>query len=235
MYRRRLPLINKLAHQRVSMKYTEIIMVAAVLLGPIIAVQLQKYLERIREKRNRQLEVYRTLMSYRGDMASKPYIRALNMIDVEFHSSSSDTKQILGAWKAYLDHMANAPKDQDDPRYNEKIEIWHSKSPDMQSDLLYAMGKYLGYEFEKLHIKRGAYWPIAVKGESEQHMKIRNGLAAIFDGNYAIPVTLVLDKEADEMKTRFISLLTDAMEAEYGKAKRKSAQRTKKALTNKSS
>lgn len=39
------------------MSYNEIISVCAIILGPILAVQIEKYLERRREKKNRRLSV----------------------------------------------------------------------------------------------------------------------------------------------------------------------------------
>ena len=43
-----------------SVKFIEIIMIVAVFLGPIVAVQISQYLERKREKQNTALESSKT-------------------------------------------------------------------------------------------------------------------------------------------------------------------------------
>ncbi|WP_362807706.1 DUF6680 family protein [Aeromonas allosaccharophila] len=48
-----------------EMPLKDIIMTVAVILGPILAVQAQKYIERIQDKRNRRMALFKTLMSTR--------------------------------------------------------------------------------------------------------------------------------------------------------------------------
>jgi hypothetical protein len=64
------------------MSLDNIIMIAAVLLGPVVAVQVSTLLESRRERRRRQLGVFRTLMTTRALATSPLHVEALNMIDV---------------------------------------------------------------------------------------------------------------------------------------------------------
>jgi hypothetical protein len=59
-------------------------MVVAVLLGPILAIQAEKFLHSRRERRQRKLEVFRTLMANRAAGLSPAHVEALNRIDIEF-------------------------------------------------------------------------------------------------------------------------------------------------------
>ena len=67
-----------------EMKFSEVLTILAVILGPILAVQAQKAIERWRERRNRKLWVFKTLMATRGSRLSPNHVQALNMIDLEF-------------------------------------------------------------------------------------------------------------------------------------------------------
>ena len=67
------------------------LMIAAVLLGPIIAVQLTRHLDNKKEERERKLEVFKTLMATRAYTVSWDHVVALNRIE----SISSSTKAII--------------------------------------------------------------------------------------------------------------------------------------------
>jgi hypothetical protein len=81
------------------------IMVIAVLVGPVIAVQLTRYLDNTREIRGRKLQVFKTLMATHGYITSWDHVVALNRIDLEFDRNNKREKPVIEAWKAYLDHL----------------------------------------------------------------------------------------------------------------------------------
>ena len=66
------------------MTISDWLMIIAVLLAPLIAVQVQKWLEHHRENRERKLRVFKTLMATRAATVSPDHVQALNMIDLEF-------------------------------------------------------------------------------------------------------------------------------------------------------
>ena len=82
------------------------LMICAVILAPLIAVQVDKYLEKKRNKKGRKLGIFKTLMATRGRALDPRHVEALNMIDLEFEGE----KSVTDAWKAYLDHLVNMPK-----------------------------------------------------------------------------------------------------------------------------
>ena len=93
-------------HLLSSFTISDILMIGAVILAPLIAVQVDKYLEKKRNKKERKLNVFKTLMATRGRVLDPRHVEALNMIDLEFNGE----KAVTVAWKAYLDHLANMPK-----------------------------------------------------------------------------------------------------------------------------
>jgi hypothetical protein len=76
--------------------------IIAILLGPVLAIQIQKYLGRQREEKDRRLRVFKTLMVTRGSVLSPAHVEALNSIDIEFSAKNGDDKNARDAWKAYL-------------------------------------------------------------------------------------------------------------------------------------
>lgn len=83
------------------------LMIAAVLAGPIIAVQLTRHLDDKREVRDRKLQVFKTLMATRAYTVSWDHVVALNRIDLEFNRRNQNERAVIEAWKAYLDLLGD--------------------------------------------------------------------------------------------------------------------------------
>ncbi|MCW7073998.1 MAG: hypothetical protein OCU20_09045 [Methanophagales archaeon] len=175
------------------MTISDWIMISAVLLGPILAVQVQKLIEAWRERRSRKVSIFKTLMATRGTTLSPRHVEALNMIDLEFSSKKKKEKKVVDAWKIYLDHLHGLNLDYDDPDYRVKMDAWTNRSHELLTELLYAMACSLGYEFDKVHLKKGSYTPQGhIDMEMEQNF-IRQSLVGLFLGKRSLPVSLVSD------------------------------------------
>ena len=59
-----------------SFTISDILMIGAVLLAPLIAVQVDKYLEKKRNKKERKLNVFKTLMATRGKILDPRHVEA---------------------------------------------------------------------------------------------------------------------------------------------------------------
>lgn len=173
------------------MEVKDIIMILAVIAGPILAVQAQKYIETIKESRNRKLRIFHTLMSTRATRLAPDHVSALNMIDIEFYgktklgkrNQSSSEKEVTNAWKLYNDHLNNKVDD-------DRIDAWLDRSDDLFTSLLYSMSQHLGYEFDEVQLKRDCYRPIAHGDIENQQLKLREGLVAVLDGEKSIPMAV---------------------------------------------
>lgn len=171
------------------MTISDWLMILAVLSGPIIAVQVQKWIEANNAKRNRQLSVFKTLMATRGAPLSYNHVEALNMIDLEFQPEDK-YQNIIGCWRIYLDHLASCPQNQMDQSYQVHFAQWASKNNELLTDLLYVLAQYFHYKFDKLTLKKGIYVP---KGHSDVEVEqrlLREGLIKILWGQSAIPVVV---------------------------------------------
>ncbi|MBL0010275.1 MAG: hypothetical protein IPP22_03130 [Nitrosomonas sp.] len=158
------------------------LMIAAVLLGPIIAVQLTRHLDNKKEERERKLEVFKTLMATRAYTVSLDHVVALNRIDLEFDKGDNNEKAVIEAWKEYLDLLCDksiAP------------EQWSVRRIDLFVELLHKMAQVLDYDFDKTHIKNSSYSPVAHGNIEEEQKALRAGLIEVLAGKRSIPMTVV--------------------------------------------
>lgn len=174
-----------------GMESKDIIMTAAVIIGPILAVQIQKTLEQFRERKQSRLSIFRTLMSTRAQRLHREHVQALNMIDIEFYGrkipiikiryQTNKEQTVTHAWKSYNSHLN---KIQDYPDIN----IWISKSDDLFTDLLYALSQAMNYDFDKVQLRRDCYRPIAHGDLETTQANILKGLEKVFSGDTALPM-----------------------------------------------
>ncbi len=68
---------------------------------------------------------------------------------------------------------------------------WVNKLEEYHVELLYEIGKSLGYKFEKLDIKKGSYSPIAFLQLEDNILAIRGGLQDLLEGKKSINVNLI--------------------------------------------
>jgi len=107
------------------MTISDWLVIIAVIVGPILAVQIQKFIENRNTIKERKMHIFKTLMATRATTVSPLHVEALNMIDIEFHNDN----KIVDAWKLLLDNFMNFPKNPKDPNYQTKLrcqrrEVW---------------------------------------------------------------------------------------------------------------
>jgi hypothetical protein len=164
----------------------------AVVVSPIIAVQIQKMLESIKEKRKKREEVFYALMRTRAARVSPDHVSALNRIDIEYygtrffgiHRRSRIESEVNESWRMYLDHLNTTVSD-------DQIGIWAVKRDELFTDLLYQLSKSLGYKFDKVTLKRGVYSPMAHGRLEEENKYFRQHLMKLFRGEVAFPINVV--------------------------------------------
>lgn len=80
-----------------NIRITDVAIVVATLLGPILAVQAQKWLERNSEIKQRRISIFRALMMTRATALSPVHVEAINAIPMEFCGRSRKIKEINDA------------------------------------------------------------------------------------------------------------------------------------------
>ncbi len=168
--------------------------VVATVMGPILAVQAQKYLERHRDQKRVKDSIFRILMATRANRLAAEHVQALNGIELAFYGGGEKEKKVREAWKAYHDHL-------NDRSYRpDRIPEWNTRIVDLFIDLLHDMAVCLGYDFDKTHIRNSWYAPEA-HGEIEQQWnEIRGALADILVGKRFFPIVgfAASDEEAKQ-------------------------------------
>jgi len=174
-----------------GMDYKDAVMTAAVILGPVFAVQIQKTLEQFRERKQSRLSIFRVLMSTRAQKLHRDHVQALNMIDIEFYGrkipflktryQTKKEQTVTHAWKSYNDHL-NKIHDYPD------INIWTAKSNDLFTELLYALSQAMNYDFDKVQLQRDCYRPIAHGDLETTQANILKGLEKVFSGENPLPM-----------------------------------------------
>ena len=157
------------------------IIIAATMLGPILAVQAQKAVEALRERRNHKTWVFGQLIATRAARVSPDHVRALNMIDLVFYGRrilgvmrrTKDEQRVLEAWKEYHDHL-HTKVDQDN------LALWSAGGDELFTNVLFAIASDLGLRFDRVQLKRGAYSPVAHGDlENEQTVLRRAAIRAL--------------------------------------------------------
>lgn len=161
-------------------------MVGAVLCGPILAVQAQKWIEGLRENRNRRLYTFKRLMATRGATLSPVHVEALNTIDLEFNGKGKKDEQVRRRWKEYLDHLGSLSQDPEQKK--NQIDAWNERNSNHLAELLHDMGLAVGYDFDKVHIRRGIYSPVGHVNYDYETQAIRRLLIEVLAGERSLPM-----------------------------------------------
>ena len=171
-----------------------VLTIIAIIIGPILAIQIEKFLSRKREERERRLRVFKTLMVTRAAVLSPAHVEALNSIDIEFNSVDDKDKKVRNAWKEYLDQLAHYPKEKTSEDDQKR---WKEKTDELLVELLYVMSKAVDYDFDKTYIKRTAYTPVRYSDVELEQDFIRRSMVKLFLGDTSIPIEIRVPSAAD--------------------------------------
>jgi hypothetical protein len=161
--------------------WTSAAIVIATLLGPILAVQIQKHLEEIRAIRSRKEVLFRTLMATRSVRLSPEHVQALNQIDLTFDAKKEEG--VRQAWRAYLDQLNT-------PQLKVGQQVWNAGYDSKFIDMLYEMSKVLGRGFDKTYLKNSWYRPQAHTDLETTVQEIQRLLLGILKGEQSLPVAI---------------------------------------------
>jgi hypothetical protein len=167
--------------------------VLATLLGPVLAVQAQRIVQRRTEARERKLWLFRALMNTRAGTLTLEHVNAINAVPLEFHKDAV----IMQAWRTYLDHLNNQ---------SAKFEMWGPRRVELYTDLLEKMAKSLKYGFDPLQLKNEIYAPRGhIELETDQQT-IRRGVVELIEGKRTLPLEVRSIAQDEEMAKAMRSL-----------------------------
>jgi hypothetical protein len=153
--------------------------ILAILLSPLVALLIQKWLEVRHARVNRKVHIFRELMANRASRLAPAFVQGLNGIEVEFYGE----KSVIAAWRNLNEHLYSAAAPEDTSMMQ-----WTNKQTDLLNDLLSKMGETLDYRFDAATLKRSTYYPVGWGTiESEQH-ELRKAAVEVFTGKKSLKV-----------------------------------------------
>ena len=162
-----------------TVKITDLVMIFALFVGPIIAVQITEYLRKAEDARKRKVHIFRTLMATRSANLIYSHIEALNLVEIEFNGSTPAEKKILDCWRLYIAHLNSKEYSPQD---------WQNRRKDLLIDLLYEISNSLGYSHDKSQIKSGAYYPQGYVNVENENTETRQLWLEVLRGNRQVPM-----------------------------------------------
>ena len=165
-----------------SLTSAEWVTVIAIVVGPLFAVQATQWLDRIRTRRDRRDNLFRTLMATRAKRVSQEHVAALNLIDVEFAGRQflwwgRGKRAFRAAWKVHFDTLCDEAK------------MSRGEANDSFVALLYAMAQELHYDYDLSDLRRQVYSPVGHGNLEQAQASVLTGLAAIMEGKAPFPIT----------------------------------------------
>lgn len=151
--------------------------VVATLLGPILAVRIQRHIDLQREQRARKQQVFRVLMVLRLSLTPEA-VQSLNAVPIEFYGVDA----VMVAWRAYLKHL-----EVDSDR---SPEHWGGQRIDLFIKLLQEMAAHLSYTIDFVALKNDFYSPKYHANVEADQETIRRGLADLLSDRRALPMKL---------------------------------------------
>ena len=123
-----------------TIKTTDVAIVIATIIGPILAVWASEWRQARKALHDRKEWVFRTLWSTRSANLHPDHVSALNHIDFTF--PEKDYPQIADAWHLYQAHLNT-----DQGQTQDSIVRWNEKASSLLEDLIYLMASDLGIPF----------------------------------------------------------------------------------------
>lgn len=175
----------------------EILTLIAILIGPVVAIIVARYLESGRDTKARRMDIFRTLMRTRRTPIFPEHVGALNLIEIEF----AKDEKVMIAWKKLFEHLGSPhpkldkeiPKENADQEtinncdriFSERIVVERQK---LLAQLLHAIAKKLGFKAEQLELFDGGYTPQGWHNVEQEQQDIRSFTLDLASGRRFVPV-----------------------------------------------
>jgi len=151
----------------------------AILRGPVKAVEVTRRMDEERAGKDRKLDLFRGLMCTRQLKLSQDHVRALNLISIDFY----DVEEVLEKYKSYVKHLYKPL-----PEINAQQHFFEERD-ELFVELLYSMGKNLGYHFDKKELEKNSYTPVGWAQDEDRVRKNASLLGEMLEGKRPLQVT----------------------------------------------
>ena len=149
--------------------------IVAVLLGPIFAVLVTRFIDDQRAAKARQMDIFRTLMRTRKMPIHFEHVGALNLVEIEFSKQLS----VIQAWRNYL---ANLGERLPETANKDEQDAFTKKRDALLTKLIHEIAKSLKFHVEQLDILEGNYIPQVWNDDDWEQRLVRRGLIDVLQG-----------------------------------------------------
>ncbi len=174
---------------------TDWAVVAATFLGPVFAVQAQRYVDGLREIRQMQEATYLALFATRATPVHEKHVEALNAIPVAFHRQNvalvwlrpgrgKQLDAILVTWRELLacfnENMDGATQSAWDD--------WDRRRMNLDFALITKIGDFLGWTMATVDLRTQTYFPVGHGKRINDQDAVLQGFAKVFRGESKLPI-----------------------------------------------
>jgi len=183
-----------------TIKFTDVVIAVCTVIGPIAAVQAQKFIERSRESHGRRQWIFTSLMSNRATRLHDDYVKALNLIDLEFaprRFADGGFRAVRDAWRELFGELVHGLGDGEQDL--NQLRAWNARCDERLVDLLAAMSSALGHSYSREDLRRGIYYPKGRADLETAQLNILHGLREVIDGRRSLPMVVTGAPGAEEL------------------------------------
>jgi hypothetical protein len=156
--------------------------IAAIIYGPIKAVDIARRRDVERDADARKRLILSTLMRTRKTVMNLEHVGALNQIQLEFFNHPV----VIAAYKNYIANLSDTV-----PPPGNALENFMKRRSDLFFDLLHAVAAATGVVIDRHDLDRLAYMPFGWQTEQNELQLFRTALIEVLQGRQALHVVNV--------------------------------------------
>lgn len=152
----------------------------ATLFGPILAVVVTRVVDKMRERRDGKLRIFRILMSTRRMRISLDHVSALNQVEIEFYGNN----KVISGWRQYMEHLSRPPAP------NAPWNKWNDDADTILAKLLSEMATDLGFNISELDIFKGGYAPEGWRNKENREAAFQAFFLDVANHKNTLPISV---------------------------------------------
>jgi len=158
--------------------------VAAAIVGPVSAVIITLWYQRRAQRYDRRLNIFRSLMQWRGNWLHPDWVSALNLIPVEFAGHAG----ILTSFNATIDKLNNPGFAAEDDSVRQRA---YREAEAVFVELVQKIARKLGIDLSDTDLRTRLYAPTGWWKEQQMLQALKSETASLLKGDKALPVRIV--------------------------------------------
>jgi hypothetical protein len=170
-----------------NVRLVDVLTLIALIAGPALAVAVQLFFEKRRERRRSRVAILDTLLAYRGRLVNPECVNALNRVELAFYGEPV----VIAKHRELIEHME---RERNFPE-SEQAAGWERRN-DLLIELIASIAESLGFRFSHTGLKTNAYVPKAMVDENQYLMDMRRWLLGLAEGKNPIPIRVEASQQA---------------------------------------